>query len=67
MMQQGRVHFSNDDIGAEILPILTRGLYRDALDSLREYIQNAIDAEATQVQVFIDPDLVLRDGQTALA
>ena len=58
MMQQGRVHFSNDDIGAEILPILTRGLYRDALDSLREYIQNAIDAEATQVQVFIDPDLV---------
>ena len=58
MMQQNRVHFSNDDIGAEILPILTRGLYRDALDSLREYIQNAIDAEATQVHVSIDPDLV---------
>lgn len=53
-----RVRFSREDIGGELLPILTRGLYRDTLDCLREYIQNAIDAEASGVQVSIDPDVV---------
>ena len=53
-----RINFSKEDIGAEILPILTRGLYRDTLDSLREYIQNSIDADATAIEVIIDPDLV---------
>ena len=53
-----RVRFSREDIGGELLPILTRGLYRDTLDCLREYIQNAIDAEASRVKVFIDPDVV---------
>jgi hypothetical protein len=56
--QQGRVHFSSADIGGELLPILTRGLYSDILDSLREYIQNAIDARATKISVSIDPDVV---------
>lgn len=58
MTQQRRIHFSGEDIGGELLPILTLGLYRDTLDSLREYIQNAIDAGATRVQVSIDPDVV---------
>jgi len=58
MTDSRRVHFSREDIGGELLPILTRGLYRDTLDSLREYIQNAIDAGATQVRLFIDPDVV---------
>ena len=53
-----RVRFSREDIGGELLPILTRGLYRDTLDCLREYIQNAIDAEASRLQVIIDPDVV---------
>ena len=53
-----RVRFSREDIGGELLPILTRGLYRDTLDCLREYIQNAIDAEASKVSVFVDPDVV---------
>ena len=53
-----RVHFSREDIGGELLPILTSGLYRDTLDSLREYIQNAIDAKATEVRISIDPDVV---------
>ena len=53
-----RVHFSREDIGGELLPILTSGLYRDTLDSLREYIQNAIDASTTEVRVVIDPDVV---------
>lgn len=53
-----RVHFSKKDIGGEILPILTKGLYRDTLDALREYVQNAIDAESEHIELFIDPDVV---------
>jgi hypothetical protein len=53
-----RVHFSKTDIGAEILPILTTGLYRNTLDTLREYIQNSIDAGATGIELVIDPDTV---------
>lgn len=58
MTQIKRVHFSREDIGGDLLPILTRGLYRDTLDCLREYIQNAIDADAAEVRLFIDPDVV---------
>ncbi|MCY4617142.1 MAG: ATP-binding protein [Chloroflexi bacterium] len=59
-----RQRFSREDIGGDLLPILTRGLYRDTLDCLREYIQNAIDANASQVRVSVDPDVVsiLDDG-----
>ena len=47
--------FTKQDIGPEILPILTNGLYRDSLDAIREYIQNGIDAG--------DPDIVtIRDN-----
>ncbi len=53
-----RIHFSKSDIGGEILPILTTGLYRDSLDALREYIQNSIDAGAKAVNLVIDPDTV---------
>lgn len=53
-----RTHFNKTDIGGEILPILTTGLYRDSLDALREYIQNSIDAGATDVEIRIDPDTV---------
>lgn len=61
-MPSRRVHFSKEDIGGELLPILTRGLYRDTLDGLREYVQNSIDAQAKHVQISIDPDVVsIRD------
>jgi len=39
-----RTRFSKEDIGGEPLPILTSGLYRHKLDTLRHYVQNAIDA-----------------------
>ena len=42
-MVGSRVNFTKEDIGGEILPILTTGLYRNTLDALREYIQNAVD------------------------
>lgn len=54
-----RQPFRREDIGGEILPILTTGLYRDTLDALREYIQNAIDANSTQIELIIDPDTVV--------
>lgn len=57
-MTAGRVHFSKEDIGGEVLPILTRGLYRDTLDALREYIQNAIDADSRHIGLVIDPDVL---------
>ena len=57
-MTEGRINFSKEDIGAEILPILTSGLYKDTLDALREYIQNAIDAKCKSIQITINPDLI---------
>jgi hypothetical protein len=50
--------FGPNDIGAELLPIITRGLYRDPLDAMREYIQNGVDAGATNIHVTISGDLV---------
>jgi molecular chaperone HtpG len=52
-------HFSKEDIGGELLPILTTGLYRDTLDALREYIQNGIDASAESIDIAIDPDTIM--------
>ena len=51
-------HFGKEDIGGEILPILTTGLYRDTLDALREYIQNAIDAETEEIELIIDASTI---------
>src|SRR5438034_8561141 len=53
-----KIKFSKEDIGGEILPILTTGLYRDVFDTLREYIQNSIDANSQHVEVIIDPDTI---------
>jgi len=59
--------FGAKDIGGELLPVITKGLYRDPLDTLREYIQNAIDAKAKQVEIQISPDLVsVRDDGTGM-
>ena len=62
-MAKAKKRFGATDIGAELLPIMTRGLYRDPLDTLREYVQNSIDADATEVTVKISSDLVsIRDN-----
>ncbi len=44
---------SKFDIGAEVLSILTRGMYPDPRDAVREYIQNAVDAGSRKVKVKI--------------
>jgi len=51
--------FGKEDIGGEILSILTTGLYADPFDALREYVQNAIDARAKRVSIEIDPSTIL--------
>ena len=53
------IKFTKEDIGAELLPMLTTGLYRDALDTLREYIQNSIDADAKNIKLSIDSDQIV--------
>lgn len=59
--------FGAKDIGAELLPVITKGLYRDPLDTLREYVQNAIDARAKKVEIQVSPDLVsVRDDGTGM-
>ncbi|MFC1937703.1 ATP-binding protein, partial [Chloroflexota bacterium] len=56
-----KMKFDKHDIGGEILPILTSGLYRNKLDALREYVQNAIDAKAKKIEIVIDPDTIMVD------
>ena len=50
---------SKFDIGAEVLSILTRGMYPDPRDAIREYIQNAVDASAKKVSVKIRQNSVI--------
>ena len=50
------------DIGGELLDILSRGLYSDARDAIREYAQNGIDAKASKIWIFTDgPRAEIRD------
>lgn len=59
--------FEPKDIGAELFPAITSGLYRDPLDALREYIQNAIDAKAGRVEITLSKDVVsIRDNGTGM-
>ena len=55
------------EVGAELLEILSTGLYSDARDAIREYAQNGIDAGATTVLVTVDgPRVVVRDDGTGM-
>jgi len=47
------------DIGAEIISILTRGMYPDPRDAVREYIQNGIDAGAKHIDVKVRQNSVV--------
>ena len=50
------------EVGGELLDILSRGLYTDAKDALREYVQNSADARASTVHITIDgPVATVRD------
>ena len=47
------ININHNDVGAEIISILTKGMYKDPKDALREYIQNSVDAKAKNVEVKI--------------
>jgi len=45
------VVFDANDIGSELLSLLSEGLYSNPLDALREYVQNAVDAKSKTVNI----------------
>ena len=50
------------EVGGELLDILSRGLYTNAKDALREYVQNSVDAHANNVHITVDgPVVTVRD------
>ena len=58
---------SRYDIGAEIISCLTKGMYPDPRDALREYVQNGIDAEASSISIKIRGDsVVVEDDGTGM-
>jgi hypothetical protein len=55
------------DIGAEVISIITKGMYPDPKDALREYIQNGVDASATEMSVKIRQEtIVVEDNGTGM-
>jgi hypothetical protein len=48
-----------NDIGGELLAILSKGLYTNPLDSIREYVQNSVDAQARRVTIKITANSVM--------
>ena len=55
------------EIGGELLDILSRGLYSDSKDAIREYVQNGIDAGANKITISVDgPIVVVRDDGTGM-
>ncbi len=47
------IRVTKHHIGAEIISILTRGMYPDPKDALREYVQNGVDANAKNIEIKI--------------
>ena len=71
MTQSGRtqrhVQLEPWEVGGELLDILSRGLYSDAKDALREYVQNGVDARAEHVIITVDgPRTTIRDDGTGM-
>lgn len=54
-------------VGSSILDIVSGALYSNALDVVREYIQNALDAKAPQVKIVVrQHDILIRDNGKGL-
>lgn len=47
------------DIGAEVISIITKGMYPDPKDALREYIQNGVDALAKNLTVKVRQESIV--------
>jgi hypothetical protein len=58
---------TKQDIGGEIISILTKGMYPDPRDAVREYIQNAVDAKASDVSVRVKQNsVIIEDNGTGM-
>jgi len=53
------IKIKRQDIGAEIISILTKGIYPDPRDALREYVQNGVDAGANNIEIKIRTDSIV--------
>ena len=42
-----------EEIGGTLISIVTKGLYTNPLDCIREYVQNGVDAGANEVTIQI--------------
>jgi hypothetical protein len=56
------VKFTSDDIGVLLLESITQGLYRNPLNSIREYAQNEFDAAADEIRITITSDKIIITG-----
>src|ERR1700742_1205565 len=51
------------DIGGAIISILTKGMYADPKDALREYVQNSVDANSKTIEIKIrQNNVVIKDN-----
>src|SRR5579872_7191171 len=60
--EPGKLHklpIDPNDIGGELLAVLTKGLYTNPMDCIREYVQNAVDAGARSVKIKITGNSVM--------
>src|SRR5258708_23037932 len=48
-----------NDVGGELLAILSKGLYTNPLDCIREYVQNTVDAKAANATIKITGNSVI--------
>jgi hypothetical protein len=55
----GKIALDDSDIGGQLLPILSKGLYTNPLDCIREYVQNSVDAGAATVSIKITGNSVI--------
>jgi hypothetical protein len=59
------IKLRKSDMGGEIISILTKGMYADPRDALREYIQNGVDAGAKNISIKIRQNTIIIDDDGA--
>lgn len=58
---------TRQDIGGELISIITKGMYADPKDALREYAQNGIDAKAETISIQIRHNrIIVSDNGTGM-
>ena len=62
------IKITKHDIGAEVISILTKGMYPDPKDALREYVQNSVDADAQNIAIKVrGSSIVIEDDGHGMA